>query len=86
MNSNKLNLLWLLIAFAAGAFVYHIFSTQQRLNCAVAGFDSRLTRIEARDMQIETQKAKRQSRLVWVGYILQFMGIVCQLLGKIRFW
>jgi hypothetical protein len=86
MNSNKLNLLWLLIAFAAGALVCHILSTQRRLICANAGFDSRLARIEAREMQIETQKTKRRSRLVWVGYILQFAGLVCQVLGKLRLW
>lgn len=80
--NNKLNLLWLLIAFVAGAIVYHILSNQQRLNYAVARQDSRLAKLEARDTQIEAQ-AKRQSKIVWAGYGLQFAGLVCQMLGKL---
>ena len=76
----------LLIAFAAGLFVYHLLLTQRTTRYALAGLDSRLTRLEARDLEIETQKAKQQSRLACVRYVLQFVGLICQFLGKFRFW
>jgi len=82
----KIHLFWLLIAFAAALFVYHMLLTQSRTTHALAGIDSRLARLECRDLEIETKKAKQQSRLACVGYILKLGGLVCELLGKFRFW
>ena len=76
----------MLIAFAAGLFVYHLLLTQNRTTDALAGIDSRLARLEERTLEIANQEAKRKSRLACVGYVLQFVGIVCQFFAKFRFW
>src|SRR6266496_1247124 len=82
MNTIKIHPFLLLIAFAAGLFVYHLLLTQHTTRCALARIDSRLTRLEARDLEIENQKAKQQSRLACVRHALQFGGLICQFLGK----
>ena len=86
MNTIKIHPFVLLIAFAAGLFVYHLLLTQHTTRYALAGIDSRLTRLEARDLEIETQKTKQQSRLACVRNVLQFVGLLSEFLGKFRFW
>ena len=87
MNTTKIHPLSLLIAFVAGGlFVYYILLPYLRVPYALAGIDSRVTRLEARSIEIENAKTNRQLRLTWVGYALEFAGIVCQLLAKFRFW